>query len=153
MKSRALLALTLCWVVSAWASQPGPHLMPRYAEPGLIAYPLPYRLEFDGACLRQRKPTRALLAFSVQADGQVASVRVLPPAPSHDALDELLRAAREFRFSPKYVEWQPQPFSTVLALPLPNRDCWHPPLGNGSRHDPADRLGAARPSTVLSGMP
>ncbi|WP_116368083.1 hypothetical protein [Parahaliea mediterranea] len=98
---------------------------------------LPYELRFDGGCLIQRAPTQVLLEFKIQADGRVASVRARPPAPAHDALDALLQAARSFYFRQRIIEWEAQPYTTVVALPLPNDSCWHPPLG--------DEQGAAFP--------
>lgn len=145
MSRYAVGLVILLWTGSGFASSPSPHLGPRYLEPELRYHRLPYPLVFDGGCLKQRMPTQVLLAFEVRVDGSVASVRPLPPVPGNDALDDLLEAAREFHFSQKVVEWEAQPFSTVVAFPLPNTGCWRPPLGDERRRVYPQADGGAPP--------
>jgi|TARA_R110000772_G_scaffold163459_2_gene274735 hypothetical protein len=110
------------------SSGPGIGLPPRYLQPGSMTFRLPYDLAFNGGCLIDLAPQQVLLEFDVDRDGRVLSVQTRGSAPAHEALNALLQAARDFRFPKKFVEWEALPYSTVVALPLPSRGCWRPPL-------------------------
>lgn len=117
------------------SSGPGIGLPPRYLQPGSMTFRLPYDLAFNGGCLIELAPQQVLLEFEVDREGWVLSVQPRGSVPAHDALNTLLQVARDFRFPKKYVEWEALPYSTVVALPLPSRGCWRPPLHEGEQRD------------------
>ncbi|MDO8863671.1 energy transducer TonB [Haliea sp. E1-2-M8] len=137
------LLLAVCLLlgtVPAYSSQgPATGLPPRYLQPVPTEFYVPYHRETKGVCLINLKPLQVLLEFEVGREGRVESVLVQESSADQAALEWLLQAAREFRFPQKYVEWEPQPYTTVVAFPVRSQSCWRPPLHEslqrGYRHN------------------
>lgn len=128
--ARVVAVAILCWYAGSVLASPGPSpgVAERYREPSLRGYRWPSELASPGGCPFGRGAISLRLEFRVGRDGDVRHVRMLRSTGDR-ALDErVLAVARQFRFTPKVVDWEAQAFTTAVGLQLAAGPCRQPPV-------------------------